>query len=149
LLLNRYFFKIEKTMPKDTQIGKIGVEHKAIRIEELSDRVKVAIDLYNVAQRRFEKGLDSIREWENFIRVLNLEIKNIDRFIAIAHHNMGVVQAQKNNLEKAKREFEAALEIDPEYAIAYFNLAVIFKKLGRMDKAKEFYQKATELGYEP
>jgi len=136
-------------MPKDSKIGKMDLEHKTIRIEELSDRVKVAIDLYNVAQRRFEKGLESIREWENIIRVLNMEIKNIERFIAIAHHNMGVVQAQKNNLEQAREEFEAALEIDPEYAIAYFNLAVVFKKLGRLDKAKEFYQKAKALGYEP
>jgi len=136
-------------MPKDSQIGRIGVEQKVLKIEELSDRVKIAIDLYNAAQRRFEEGLDSIREWGNIIKVLNVEIKNIERFIAIAHHNMGVVQAQKNNLEEAKKEFVKALEIDGEYAIAYFNLAVVYKKLGDMVKAKGYYQKAKELGYEP
>jgi len=136
-------------MSKDTAIGKIEVEHKAIRIEELSDRVKIAIDLYNVAQRRFEKGMDSLREWGNIIKVLNAEIGNINRFIAIANHNMGVVYAQKNELGEARHYFEEALKIDPEYAIAYFNLAVIYKKLGNMDKAKEYLHKAQEFGYEP
>jgi tetratricopeptide (TPR) repeat protein len=134
---------------RDSQIGKIGVEQKVLKIEELSDRVKIAIDLYNVAQRRFEEGLDSIREWTNIIKVLNVEIKNIERFIAIAHHNMGVVQAQKNNLDEARKQFLKALEIDDEYAIAYFNLAVVYKKLGDMVKAKEYYSKAKALGYEP
>jgi tetratricopeptide (TPR) repeat protein len=135
-------------MAKDSQIGKIGVEHKVVRIEELSDRVRVAIDLYNAAQKRFEMGMDSLRQWENIIKVLKVEIKNIDGFIAIAHHNMGVVHAQKDNLEEAKKEFTRALEINPEYAIAYFNLAVVYKKLGDMAKAKELYQKSKEFGYE-
>lgn len=136
-------------MPKETQIGKIGVEHKAIKIDEMSDRVKVAIDLYNVAQRRFEGGMDSLNQWKNIIKVLNSEIKNIRHFIAIAHQNMGVVHAQNSNLDEARQEFDRALEMDPEYAIAYFNLAVVYKKLNNIDKAKECYQKAKELGYEP
>jgi len=136
-------------MPKETQIGKIEVEHKAIKIDEMSDRVKVAIDLYNVAQRRFEKGMDSLSQWKNIIKVLNIEIKNIQHFIAIAHQNMGVVYAQNSSMDDARQEFERALEMDPEYAIAYFNLAVVYKKLGNLEKAKECYQKARELGYQP
>jgi tetratricopeptide (TPR) repeat protein len=136
-------------MSKDTPIGKIDVAHRAIKIEEMSDRVKVAIDLYNVAQRRFEKGMDSLNQWKNIIKVLNIEIKNIQHFIAIAHQNMGVVHAQGNHLEEARQEFERALEMDPEYAIAFFNLAVVYKKLGDLERAKECYQKCRELGYEP
>jgi len=136
-------------MSQDQQIGKIDVQRRAVRIEELSDRVKVAVDLFNVAQRRFEKGEDSLREWENIIKVLNTEIKHIERFIAIAYHNIGVIYAQRNILEEAKRCFERALEIDPEYAIAYYNLAVVYKKLGDALKAKELYQRARAFGYQP
>jgi len=136
-------------MAKETPIGKIGVAHMAIKIDEMSDRVKVAIDLYNVAQRRFEKGMDSLHQWKDIIKVLKMEIKNIEHFIAVAHQNMGVVHAQNNNLEEARQEFERALEIDPAYAIVFFNLAVVHKKLGDIDKAKQCYQKCKDLGYEP
>ena len=136
-------------MSGEQPIGKIDVQRRAIRIEELSDRVKIAIELFNVAQRRFEKGEDSLREWENIIKVLNTEIKHIQRFIAIAHHNIGVIYAQRNNLKEAKGCFERALEIDPDYAIAYYNLAVVYKKLGDALKARELYLKAKSLGYHP
>jgi len=135
-------------MNQEQQIGKIDVQRRAVRIEELSDRVKIAIDLFNSAQKRFEKGEDSLREWENIIKVLNTEIKHIERFIAIAYHNIGVIYAQRNILEEAKRCFERALEIDPEYAIAYYNLAVVYKKLKEPIKAREFYQKAKKHGYQ-
>ncbi len=133
----------------EKQIGKIDVQRRSLRIEDLSDRVKLAIDLFNSAQRRFERGEDSLREWENIIRVLNAEIKNIERFIAIAYHNMGVIYAQRKNLQEAKKLFEKALKIDSEYAIAYYNLAVVHKKLGNLVKARSLYKKALSLGYSP
>ena len=136
-------------MAGDKQIGKIDVQRRALRIEDLSDRVKLAIDLFNSAQKRFEQGKDSLREWENIIKVLNAEIKHIERFIAIAYHNMGVIYAQRDNLGEAKRLFERALEIDPEYAIAYYNLAVVYKKLGDLNRARNLYKKARALGYSP
>jgi len=81
--------------------------------------------------------------------VLNAEIKNIERFIAIAYHNMGVIYAQRKNLQEAKKLFEKALKIDSEYAIAYYNLAVVHKKLGNLVKARSLYKKALSLGYSP
>jgi len=136
-------------MPGVQKIGKIGVEKKTLRIEELSDRVKIAVELYNAAQGKFDRGQDSLREWENIIKVLNAEVRHIQRFVAIAYHNMGVVQAQQEDLFGARKLFECALEIDPEYAMAYYNLAVVHKKLGDAVKAKQLYQKARSLGYEP
>jgi len=134
-------------MTSEQKIGKIGVEKKVLRIEELSDRVKVAIDLYNAAQMKFEHGQDSLHEWENIIKVLNAEIKHIERFVAIAYHNIGVIYAQRNDLKLAKKYFELALMIDEDYALANFNLAVVYKKMGKIDLAKKFYIRAKELGY--
>ncbi len=136
-------------MPGEQKIGRMDVAKKALKIDELSDRVKIAVELYNGAQIKFDRGLDSLKEWENIIKVLNSEVKHIWSFIAIASHNMGVIHAQSEDLFKAKELFERALEIDPDYAMAYFNLAVVHKKLGDKVKAKQLYQKACSLGYEP
>jgi len=133
----------------DSQLGKVDVQRRAMKIEELSDRVNTAVALYKSAQLKFEKGKDSRKEWGNIIKVLGFEIKNIQRFIAIATHNIGVIYAGERNLERAREYFEKALEIDDEYSIAYYNLAVVYKETGDMNKARELYQKAKDLGYSP
>ena len=98
-------------MPGEQKIGRMDVAKKALKIDELSDRVKIAVELYNGAQIKFDRGLDSLKEWENIIKVLNSEVKHIWSFIAIASHNMGVIHAQSEDLFKAKELFERALEI--------------------------------------
>jgi len=127
----------------------MDVERKALRIEDLSDRVKLAVDLYKAAQKKFDEGIDSLREWENIVKVLNAELKHIERFVAVAYHNQGVIHAQRNDLQEAKKFFELALMIDEDYPVANYNLAVVYKKLGRLEDAKKFYKRAKELGYEP
>jgi len=136
-------------MIKESPIGKIDVEQRAVRIEDLSDRVKIAVELYKAAQRKFDQGQDSLREWENIIKVLNAEIKHIERFVAVAYHNQGVIYAQRNDLKAAKKFFELALMIDEDYPVANFNLAVIYKKLGNRENAARFLRRAQELGYTP
>ena len=130
-------------------LGKILVQKKALRIEELGDRVNVAISLYQAAQKKFEAGADSLREWENIIKVLHAEIENVRRFIAVAHHNLGVVYAGQHAFSKAKDYFEQAIAIDPEYAVAYYNLAVIYKNLNDLPRARQLMEKAKQLGYNP
>lgn len=133
----------------NSQLGKVDIKRKTMKIDELSDRVNTAVALYKSAQRKFEDGRDSRREWENIIKLLNVEIKNIKRFIAIATHNIGVIYAGQRELKKAREYFEKAIEIDAEYAIAYYNLAVVYKELGNMDKARDLIKKAKDHGYSP
>jgi pentatricopeptide repeat protein len=139
----------ERGKMSSSHLGKVDVQRRAMKIEELSDRVNTAVALYKSAQRKFEEGQDSRKEWKNIIKVLNVEIKNIQRFIAIATHNIGVIYAGQRDLERAREYFEKAIEIDDEYSIAYYNLAVVYKETGDMNKARELYQKARELGYSP
>jgi tetratricopeptide (TPR) repeat protein len=130
-------------------LGRVAVQRKALRIDELGDRVSTAIGLYKSAQKKFEVGQDSQREWENIIKVLQAEIEHVRRFIAVAHHNLGVVFAGRHQIQRAKVYFEQAIEIDPDYAVAYHNLAVIYKNLGDLPEARRLAEKAKELGYPP
>jgi tetratricopeptide (TPR) repeat protein len=130
-------------------LGRVNVQRKALRIEELGDRVNTAVALYKSVQKKFEAGEDSQREWENIIKVLQAEIEHERRFIAVAHHNLGVIFANRHQLTKAKDYFEQAIAIDPGYAVAYHNLAVIYKNLGDLSRARELAEKAKALGYAP
>jgi len=130
-------------------LGRVAVQKKALRIEELGDRVNTAVALYKVAQQKFEAGEDSQREWENILKVLQAEIEHVRRFIAVAHHNLGVIYAGRHAFTKAQEYFEQAIAIDPDYAVAYHNLAVVYKNLGDLNRARKLAEKAKELGYTP
>ena len=130
-------------------LGRVQVAKRTLKIEELGDRVNTAVSLYKNAQRKFEAGEDSLREWANIIKVLEAEIENVRRFIAVAHHNLGVIYAGKNDMETAKDYFEQAIAIDPEYAVAHYNLGVAHKHLGDIIQAKICVERAKKLGYPP
>jgi len=130
-------------------LGRMDVQKKALRIQELGDKVGTAIKMFESAQQEFEKGEDSSREWKNIIKVLNIQIKDMRHFQAVAHHNIGIIHAGKAEFKKAESRFKKAVEIDPDYAMAYYNLAVVYKKLNDKEKARKNYLKAKELGYEP
>jgi len=143
----------QKTGPAPTDsgstLGKVDVEKKAVRIQDLGDRVGFAIKQYEAAQEKFETGADSYKEWKNIIKLLNSQVKDVEKFLAISHHNLGVIHAGRRELDQAEELFKKAIEINPDYGVAYYNLAVIFKNKHDIIKAKEFLAKAKELGYAP
>ncbi len=139
----------ERKKKSPAQLGRVDVERKAMRIEDLSDKVNVAVSLFNKAQHKFESGKDSRREWKQIITLLGAETKNINHFIAVANHNIGVIHAGQRDLDKAKEWFLKAIQIDDDYAMAYYNLAVTYKELGDMRQAKKYYALALEKGYTP
>jgi tetratricopeptide (TPR) repeat protein len=130
-------------------LGRVEVAKKALRIQDLSDKVGHAIQMFEAAQKKFESGQDSYREWNNIVKLLNFQIRDVQHFLAIAHHNMGIIHAGRKEFDQAEELFLKALEIDPDYAMAYYNLAVVYKKLEMPEKAKKYYAKAKELGYPP
>ncbi|HUT54086.1 MAG TPA: tetratricopeptide repeat protein [bacterium] len=140
---------MEKQGKGKTALGRVEVAKKALRIQDLSDKVGYAIQTFEAAQKKFETGQDSYREWQNIVKLLNIQIKDVQHFLAIAHHNLGIIHAGRKDFNKAEELFLKALEIDPDYAMAHYNLAVVYKKLDLPDKAKQYYQKAKELGYPP
>lgn len=130
-------------------LGRVEVKQKALRIQDLGDKVGTAIQQFERAQKKFEAGQDSYREWKNIIKLLSIQIKDVQHFLAVAHHNLGIIHAGKKEFEKAEVLFLKAIEVDSEYAMAYYNLAVVYKNLKKMEKAKKYYDKAKSLGYPP
>ena len=140
---------MDKDDKTKTPLGRVPVARKAMRISELSDKIGIAINQYESAQKKFEAGEDSYREWENIIKLLNLQIEDVKHFSAVAHHNLGVIHAGRHEFRQAEELFRKAVEIDPHYAIAYYNLAVVYKHLKEDAKCHECLVKAKELGYSP
>jgi tetratricopeptide (TPR) repeat protein len=132
-----------------TALGRVAVEKKALRIQDLSDKVGYAVQQYEKAQEKFEAGQDSYKEWQNIIKLLNAQIKDVENFLATAHHNLGIIHAGRRELQKAEELFLKAIAINPDYAMAYYNLAIVYKNLNDIPKAKEFLAKAKALGYPP
>lgn len=54
---------------------------------------------------------------------------------------------QKKQDQRALEEYEAALEISPDYAEAHYNIGLLLVKLGRLDEAKIHAEKAYAAGY--
>jgi tetratricopeptide (TPR) repeat protein len=57
----------------------------------------------------------------------------------------GIRSADEENWDDAVIQFQAAVEIDPEYADTHFRLARIFENLGEFEKARTHYQRALDL----
>jgi len=56
-------------------------------------------------------------------------------------NNIGVLYAERGNLEDAQTAFIEALKIDPSYKQANFNLGIIYVKLGKTKEALKYLQK--------
>ncbi len=63
----------------------------------------------------------------------------------MAHNNLGNLVLQKNEVERALREFRAALSIKENYAEAQNNLGNTLLQTGRVDEAITHLQRALEV----
>jgi len=73
-----------------------------------------------------ELSSDQLDEWREFTR-------------------RGAQSAGEKNWDEAITNFQAALEIDPEYADTHFRLATAFENAGNFEEAKTHYQRALDL----
>jgi Flp pilus assembly protein TadD len=62
------------------------------------------------------------------------EVLRLDPANADAQHGLGVLQAQRGDLERALRHFEEALRLDPAHSTARENLQRLRTKLGQAAK---------------
>jgi len=134
---------------KPAEIGRISVERREMRIEDLENKVQLAVQYYHKATDKFRKGKDSVNEWNSVVKILLAQQDEIDHFVAMANHNLGVVYGSRDEIEKSVEYFKKAVEIDSEYALAYFNLGVMEKKLGNILESEKALIRAKELGYSP
>jgi Flp pilus assembly protein TadD len=64
---------------------------------------------------------------------------------AIAHVNLGNFLFQKGRVDEAITQYQAALQIRPDYAAAHNNLGNALRQEGRLDEAMVHFQKALEI----
>lgn len=58
--------------------------------------------------------------------------------------NIGVVEGELGNYQKAVEYYEKAVTIDPHYTEAWYNMGVNYKKLGNYRKVIECWQKTIQ-----
>jgi Tfp pilus assembly protein PilF len=64
---------------------------------------------------------------------------------ARAHFNYGATLQQIGRLDEAEKEYNAALQVDPNYVKVHMNLGQLFMSKSKLDEAKKHYERAIEL----
>ena len=131
------------------EVARINVAKKALRIDELENKVAFAISAYKRAADKYQRGTDSTTDWDMVIKALEAEMDELKEFIANAHHNIGVIYAAKEDYIKAADSLRKAVAAKQDYPLAHYNLGVVYKKLNDTSRAKFHYEEAKRLGYVP
>ncbi|MFX1477483.1 MAG: tetratricopeptide repeat protein [Promethearchaeota archaeon] len=62
-----------------------------------------------------------------------------------AHYNLGIVNYNLDDIEKAKLCYEEAIRIKPDYKHCLYNLGLAYEKEGDLMEALQYYEKALEI----
>jgi len=88
---------------------------------------------------------EQIGIWKNSIDLWNFVIdKGIERD-PLPYVNRGVAFGRMGQLDRAREDFDRAIDSDPGYAEAYVNRGVAFGKMGQLDRARKDFDKAIDL----
>jgi tetratricopeptide (TPR) repeat protein len=80
---------------------------------------------------------------QNFQFIINM--KDDRGLRPVAYLNLGVVDTLEAKPESAIKNFNSAIELNPNYSEAFFNLGALHYKLGNLKKAEEAFLKAIEI----
>jgi Tfp pilus assembly protein PilF len=86
-----------------------------------------------LAREHYEKG-----EYDQAEPLLLKVIEHTDRF-ADVYDMLGVIAHSRGEMASAKRRFEKAVSINPNYTEAQLNLMVTLNDLGEYDQARQVY----------
>src|SRR5438477_1893210 len=64
---------------------------------------------------------------------------------ARSHFNYGAALQQLGQVDKAEKEYNAALQIDPNYVKVHVNLALVLMSKSKFDEARRYYERAIQL----
>ena len=93
-------------------------------------------------------GLADVSEAKKYRNVAELWLDTLSKNpdCAIAHHNIGILLAQRDDLAQAVQELETASRLDPSLVQNQLALAYVLRRLGRPDEALDRYRRAVALG---
>ena len=116
---------------------KLALEYmnNALRLKPASEEV-----LY--AKGKFYQDIEA---WDNAITAYTELIRQFSNNKYV-HYNLGVINGgQKKEYEKAIKNFDAAVKIDPEYFQAYYGKGTCYELLGDKKNAIENYKEALKI----
>jgi tetratricopeptide (TPR) repeat protein len=121
--------------PEMPSASKRAITQGASRHEALLD----AKDLYDRA-RRFQKSGRSREARRFYQKALTLDPHNIH-----AVNNIGVTFLQERNFTEARKSFEDAIRLQPDYVDPYYNLACLYAIQGDTKKGLDYLRRAVSL----
>ncbi|MBD3367355.1 MAG: tetratricopeptide repeat protein [Candidatus Eisenbacteria bacterium] len=79
--------------------------------------------------------------------VVNANLYGIDRNrgFAQSHYRLGIIYGEQGETERAIREYEQAISIDPAYAKSYLNLGALLAEQGENEQAADVFRRAIRL----
>lgn len=114
-------------------------ETEALNIERLIEKTKddesQTYYYHLLGELAFSKNLYP-QALENLGKAAN--IKSLDRAFFV--NSLGQAYFKLGQLDEAAEEFQAVLEINPNYAQAHYLLGLIYEKKGEKGKARDHYQ---------
>lgn len=117
----------------DTPSARIRFE-KALDLDDEYDDARLSLAYTNIVLKRYSQAR------EQLLLILK---RDTYYFLERVHVNLGLIELERGNCEKALPEFEAAIEIDPTLVTAYFNKGKCLVKLGKLRQAAENLEKAS------
>ena len=66
---------------------------------------------------------------------------------AVSRNNQGCIEFERNNYDKAIRQFEQAIRADSEFAVAHYNLGCAYLEVKEYSKAISAFGKAVAVNY--
>lgn len=94
----------------------------------------------NIAAKKHNEG--NFQEAETiYKKVLEISPNNAD-----AHHLLGLIAYQNNDLGGAIKEIKKAIKLKPNIDIFHFNLGTVYDSIGKENESLEQYKKSIKIG---
>jgi hypothetical protein len=77
-------------------------------------------------------------EWTDDVALFSAAIR-VEPGLAVAHYNLGVALMDSGDAERARREWETTVEIEPRHADALFQLGSWYAERGSLREAESFF----------
>jgi len=65
--------------------------------------------------------------------------------VSFLRYGLAMEYRNAGDLDSAMKEFQALLQVDPDYSAAYFHGGQTLEKLGRNDEARDLYNTGIEV----
>lgn len=121
-----------------------GFMEKFRRFAELQPENALASYYYAVSLWKQSRGNEKKDNSEQIQRLLEKAIR-LDPKLSPAYLQLGILYAEKGDLERAITEYQKAVQGDPDLLEAHYRLGQAYRRMGQKEKAEQELQLHAEL----